>query len=411
MDALEARIARIEQALISRAMLTTPSVLEPRAPKPEAQAAQPRRSAADAERFLGGRILLAVGAVALLLGVSFFLKYAFDNGWIGPSGRVALGLVAGAAFLVGSARLRSLSQPVFAHGLGALGAGILYLSLWAAGNGFHLVPTAASFAGMCVVTALLVLLATRNDSQLMAIWGLIGGFLTPALNAGPQPSVVTLFAYLALLNAALVFVIEKRAWKIIAPVALVFTELYYFLSVGHNGNHVLRDIGFAALYLALFMSGPARRALQGKTLDRSNVTVTILSAISFYAALHLQFYDSERMLLVAAIVALAAAYVFLAVKTQDVARTLFAALALALVTGGIAIAFHGSTVAALWAIEGALLVWTGARAKLQLVQFFGILAFAMALLDVSFIPLAGGRLFANDRFWTLAIFAGSFAAA
>jgi len=33
--------------------------------------------------------------VLLLVAAAYFLKLAFDNGWIGPSGRVAIGLLAG----------------------------------------------------------------------------------------------------------------------------------------------------------------------------------------------------------------------------------------------------------------------------------------------------------------------------
>ena len=38
-----------------------------------------------------------IGAAILLLGVAYFFKYAVDNNWIGPLGRVALGALAGAA--------------------------------------------------------------------------------------------------------------------------------------------------------------------------------------------------------------------------------------------------------------------------------------------------------------------------
>ena len=49
------------------------------------------------EDAIGGRLMLWVGAIVLVLGVAFFLKYAFDNEWITESMRVALGVLAGAA--------------------------------------------------------------------------------------------------------------------------------------------------------------------------------------------------------------------------------------------------------------------------------------------------------------------------
>ena len=46
----------------------------------------------DWEQILGGNWLARVGVLALIIGVAFFLKLAFDNDWIGPTGRVVLGI-------------------------------------------------------------------------------------------------------------------------------------------------------------------------------------------------------------------------------------------------------------------------------------------------------------------------------
>ena len=62
----------------------------------QASAAQDDEST-SLEDAIGGRLMLWVGAIVLVLGVAFFLKYAFDNEWITESMRVALGVLAGAA--------------------------------------------------------------------------------------------------------------------------------------------------------------------------------------------------------------------------------------------------------------------------------------------------------------------------
>ena len=41
------------------------------------------------ESRIGGHWLLYVGTAALVLGIGFFVKYAFDNDWITETGRVA----------------------------------------------------------------------------------------------------------------------------------------------------------------------------------------------------------------------------------------------------------------------------------------------------------------------------------
>jgi uncharacterized membrane protein len=47
------------------------------------------------ESQIGANWLNRIGIVAVLIGVSYFLKYAFDNSWIGPAGRVVIGLAGG----------------------------------------------------------------------------------------------------------------------------------------------------------------------------------------------------------------------------------------------------------------------------------------------------------------------------
>src|SRR5512146_272203 len=73
----------------------------PPAPAPSTFASLPQQGSEldtdDLESKIGSQWLNRVGIAALLIGVSFFLKYAFENNWIGPSGRIAIGLLAGIA--------------------------------------------------------------------------------------------------------------------------------------------------------------------------------------------------------------------------------------------------------------------------------------------------------------------------
>jgi len=44
----------------------------------------------DPEFKISQKILLFIGIVTMVFGVAFFLKYSFEQGWIGPAERVAL---------------------------------------------------------------------------------------------------------------------------------------------------------------------------------------------------------------------------------------------------------------------------------------------------------------------------------
>jgi uncharacterized membrane protein len=114
---------------------------------------EPKRGAEELESTIGKLWLNRIGIFAILIGVSYFIKYAFDNGWIGPSGKITLGLLAGIGLVLWSERFRNQGYEVFSYSLKAVGIGTLYLSLWGAFQIYHLIPSAVAFIAMIVVTA------------------------------------------------------------------------------------------------------------------------------------------------------------------------------------------------------------------------------------------------------------------
>src|ERR1700690_4324813 len=87
-------------------MLEPPSAPIVSRPLPAAPAALPRTSVqpsplsqsgttrgdTDLEKKIGQYWLNRIGIVAMLIGVCYFLKYAFDSNWVGPGGRVGIRL-------------------------------------------------------------------------------------------------------------------------------------------------------------------------------------------------------------------------------------------------------------------------------------------------------------------------------
>jgi uncharacterized membrane protein len=144
-----------------------PYPLVPPPPKPSQQlpASDPQPEA-DLESRIGSHWLNRIGITALLIGISYFLKFAFDNNWIGPAGRVAIGLMAGIGIVIWSERFRAKGYQAFSYSLKAVGIGALYLSLWAAFQVYRLVPSGLAFAMMLAVTAATAAMAlARSHSQ------------------------------------------------------------------------------------------------------------------------------------------------------------------------------------------------------------------------------------------------------
>src|ERR1700693_4546913 len=187
-------------------------------PKPFTQSkvnlqSAPTKQDAGLEKTIGQFWLNRIGIVALLVGVSYFLKYAFENNWIGPAGRIAIGLLAGIGLIIWSEKFRSRGHAAFSYSLKAVGIGTLYLSLWGAFQVYHLIPSAAAFAAMVIVTASTLALSLSQDAELLASFALIGGFATPVLLSTGQNHEVVLFSYVCLLDAAILVAAIVKPWR------------------------------------------------------------------------------------------------------------------------------------------------------------------------------------------------------
>jgi uncharacterized membrane protein len=214
-----------------------------------------RRTSAEWEQLVGGRLLNRIGALALIIGVGFFLKYAFDRQWITETMRVLLGGGLGVLLLGIGERSHRKGYDIFGQGLVGAGISILYLSVYASFNFYHLVPQIAAFVLMSTVTATAIVMALRRESLAIALLGWAGGFLTPILLSTGSANEVGLFSYLLLLDVFLVAVVWRRpAWSVIEILSGVATWLMYasWFAAYFRPAKLENALIFAGLFWALF---------------------------------------------------------------------------------------------------------------------------------------------------------------
>ena len=129
------RRLRAERGAREIRVLDTASVQVPSPPAASVSAPPvlpPSRTREEWEALLGGKVMNLIGAIALILGAGFFLKYAFDNNWLNEIMRVLIGGTAGLLLIGGGMRLHSRDLSIFAQGLIGAGVAILYLTVYAA---------------------------------------------------------------------------------------------------------------------------------------------------------------------------------------------------------------------------------------------------------------------------------------
>ena len=150
--------ATIEEAVLADRHVHVDNNLTEDDVLPETEPVEKRR---DLESMIAGSWFNWIGIIAVTFGVAFFLKFAFDKQWIGPSARVILAALVGVALLYVGERLRRRDLRSFAYVLSGGGLLILYLSVFAAYSLYHLIGHTPALLLMVAVTTTAVLLSVR----------------------------------------------------------------------------------------------------------------------------------------------------------------------------------------------------------------------------------------------------------
>ena len=215
----------------------------------------------DWERWIGVRGAAVLGGVVLALAGLFFFRYSIEHGLVPPWLRVAMGTVAGCAALGIAERLLRREYEGTANALAGAGVVILYAAFWAAANRYDLVGPGALFVLLVAVTAACGALSWRHRSVVIAVFGLVGGFLTPffASRGGGNP--LGLFAYVLLLDVAVLWIARRRGWPLLALLALAGTAAWQVLWIGFDmgPERLLLGLGVLAVFALAFAAGGPRR--------------------------------------------------------------------------------------------------------------------------------------------------------
>ncbi len=187
---------------------------------PSGPSLPPRRQSRrrfDLEELVAARWGVWLGAAALLFAGVFLVRYAVEEGLLGPAVRCAAMALLGFALIGGGLVLArhpatALPTPDQAPaGLAAGGVVMLFGGAYAASVLYALVPPWIGFVLMAAAS-LVGLLVSLRLGQLVAAVGIVGAFATPALVQTEDPSLPGLFAYLLSVAAASLAVVRYSAW-------------------------------------------------------------------------------------------------------------------------------------------------------------------------------------------------------
>jgi uncharacterized membrane protein len=347
-----------------------------------------RRTDVSVEFAVASTWLLRLGIVAIVACVGYFLMWSIDRQLIGELGRTVISLVFGIGLVAVGVRL--LGRKYHLLGQGFLGGGVvtLYFSAYASGPLYHLVAMPTAFGFMVLVTTAAGVLAVRLDSMLVAVLGLVGGYVTPVLLSTGVPQHAVLFSYMLLLTAGILGVAHHCQWRLLNYLSFFATyALFAAALIGYTTAIFPLTIGFLTAFFVLH-SGLVywHNIVRG---ERSTVleVIHLVANAAVYAAFAYFLIRGALGRPYPALMALGLAgyfvlhtVLFLRRKLQDRGLlTAFLGLGAVFATLTLPMALEKESLTIGFSLIGFLLLWLGLGLGSRFMQQLAYLVYALAL--------------------------------
>ncbi len=240
----------------------------------------------DLEFRFGGKALTIIGAIAVILGVAFFLRYAFDQNLISETVRMVLGIVAGVGLGTLGVWLRA-KHSWYGNVLIGGGLGLLYLSLYAGFAFYNVIGFATAFAAMIVVSVIGVGISLRYNTPALTVIAQIGAFLTPLLLNNGENHIHAVFPYLIVVVICLTALSWRRPWQFIQLgnlAGVVIVAASWFIHFYNNSQYTPAIVYITLLFLLFIATSFIRMWRSDKPSDVTNVIGAFLLPLPYFLA-------------------------------------------------------------------------------------------------------------------------------
>ena len=353
-----------------------------------------------------GNAPVKVGVLVSLVGVGLLLREAHRRGIIELTieVRLAAAAVFGLVLLAVGWRQRN-RRPIYGVSLQGGGIAVLYVTAYAGFAVYDVLAAVPAASAVVIITAGAGVLSIVQDARPLAVLGIIGGFLAPVLTYSQPEDHVVVFAFFAVLNAAIFAVAWFKTWPELNLLGFGFTFglTAFWLSNRYEQDEWVSAQPFIALFVLMYVGLPALFAVReapdlkgmisesrpsGMPFVRGSWTAPLVFGTPFIALWlqQLAVGHTEYGLAVSA-AALAAVQAALALASRrlgaDRGQLVEAYAGLGVVFSAIAVplaldSYYTSTV---WAAQGLFLVWLGLRRSRLLALIGGALLQVLAALS------------------------------
>lgn len=300
--------------------------------------------------------LMKLGALLLLIGFGWLVRYAFLNNWIGPAGRITLGIACGVLFLaVGWWRMQKFTSQgsVFL----ALGSGIVLLSIFAARSLYDFFTPLSALVVMFLSVVFVALASVRFRVRSLSLVSLALCGVVPLLTHAPTNDYIGLFWYLLVVVVGATWIVALTGWRILTPASLVLVACY---SAQHLTGFVSKDsdilLLFAYAFTGVFFLTNVIGSVRSSEEDPETDAITAAGVGMFLLVWIVQAAPAEwQSLIMVAWMIVFSAGAFFVFKTtaKRVPFFAYAAVSVALLASATAVELEGARLTIAYIIESA----------------------------------------------------------
>jgi Predicted membrane protein len=328
----------------------------------------------DIEKFIGENLINKIGILILVLGISFFVKYAIDKDWINEPARVGIGILAGALVMGIAHRLRK-NYSAFSSVFVAGAISIFYFTIGIAFHDYHLFSQTVAFVIMVVITIFSVFVSVSYDRKELAVLSLIGGFAVPFMVSTGEGNYKILFTYIAILNIGMLMIAYFKKWNLVTFLAFIFSCLLYSAWFG-KGFYEDRlpyrgALLFVTIFYIIFNVATVIHNLRNKgTFTKLEYFIMVANTF-FYFGMGISIIENWKPefkgLFTVALALFNLVYAIFLYRKFGLDKNaiyLLLGLTLTFVTLAIPIQFKGNYITLFWAGEAVLLFWLSQKSKI-----------------------------------------------
>lgn len=346
----------------------------------------------DLEKFIGENLISKLGILILVLGISYFVKYAIDKNWINEPARVGIGVLSG-ALVMGIAHKLRQQYAAFSSVFVAGAIAVFYFTIGIAFHEYHLFNQTIAFIIMVAITAFSVLISYSYNRIELAVLSLIGGFAVPFMISTGSGNYVVLFTYIIILNIGILALAYHKKWNLVNALAFIFTITLYggwlVTEINLPKPHYLGALLFGFAFYFIFILINILNNMRTKSVfSKMQLALLAANTFLFYGAgmAILSAYHPELKGLFTIIIAfLNLIYAWFLYKKFGLDKTavyLLIGLTLTFVTLAIPIQFNGHYITLFWAAEAVLLMWLSQKSKIVSYRFGSIIVHFLMLISL-----------------------------